>query len=169
MANEVRLTGHGSGLDAGDRSQPLEVMPALFIGNLRASQNREFLDAHGVTHVLIVANDIAPEFPKRYKYKIINVDDSTEDDLAQHFEKCCRFIDKARKSGAVLVHCHAGISRSPSIAIAYIMYKQQNSFEAALALLKSKDALYQPNEAFVTQLRSWETRLRSAPLLLEGK
>src|SRR4051812_3677810 len=58
-----------------------QVLPGLFVGNLRASKNREFLDQHGITHVLTVASEIEPEFPKRYSYKIINVDDSTEDDL----------------------------------------------------------------------------------------
>jgi len=158
-----------SGFPDGDRAVPLEVMPGLFVGNLRASKEREFLEAHGVTHILIVANDVAPEFPKRFKYKIVNVDDSTEDDLAQHFERSCKFIDKARRSGAVLAHCHAGISRSPAVAIAYLMYKDHFTFDEALKLMKSKDPLIEPNEAFVAQLRAWETRLKAMPLNFDPK
>jgi len=144
----------------GDRSVPLEVMKGLFIGNLRASKNRDFLDQHGITHVLTVANDIEPEFPKRYIYKTINVDDSTEDDLSRYFEKCIKFIEKGRKAGAVLVHCHAGISRSPSIAIAYLMYKDKLSYDEALARIKARDELIEPNTGFATQLRDFEKRLK---------
>jgi len=149
-----------SGEESGDvRSVPREVVRGLFIGNLRASKNRDFLDSHGVTHVLTVANDIAPEFPKRFKYKIIDVDDSTEDDIGQHFDKCVRFIDKARKNGAVLVHCHAGISRSPTVVTAYLMWKEHITFTAALEQLRSRDELFQPNDAFKAQLREYELRL----------
>jgi len=143
-----------------DRSLPREILKGLYIGNLRASKNRDFLDQHGITHVLTVANDIEPEFPKRYKYKIINVDDSTEDDLSQYFKKCCSFIDKARKSGAVLVHCHAGISRSPSIAIAYLMYNEHMSYEEAMTFIKRRDDLFEPNSAFASQLQDFEKELQ---------
>jgi len=148
-----------AGNGAGDRSVPLEVIPGLFIGNLRASKNRDFLDQHGVTHVLTVANDIAPEFPKRYKYKIIDVDDSTEEDLGRYFVECNRFIDKARKNGSVLVHCHAGISRSPTVVIAYLMFKDHLSYDAAMERMKSRDELFQPNDAFKSQLQVFEKRL----------
>lgn len=97
-----------------DRSVPLEVLPGLYIGNLRASRNRAFLDERGITHILTVAPDLPPEFPKRYTYKIVNVDDDTDDDLARHFDRCCHFIDKARRAGGggVLVHWCASSSVS---------------------------------------------------------
>lgn len=38
------------------------------------------------------------------------------------FKICVTFTDKVREAnGCVLIHCLAGISRSPTVAIAYVM------------------------------------------------
>ncbi|KAE8283697.1 AP-2 complex subunit alpha-1 [Larimichthys crocea] len=53
----------------------------------------------------------------------IPIDDSLWDDLLPWIPQALHFIDAAMSSGAsVLVHCAAGISRSPALAVAYIMY-----------------------------------------------
>lgn len=159
----MSLPSPRSGEDAlapfSDRSRPVEIIPKLYIGNLRASKNLASLEELGVTHILTVASDIEPEFPKRFRYKVVSVDDSNEDDLAKHFERAFRFIDKGRRHGGVLVHCHAGFSRSPSITIGYLMSRQQLSFEEAYNYIKSKDSLIEPNEGFVEQLKQLEKRL----------
>jgi len=142
------------------RSVPIEIIPKLYIGNLRASKNRESLEKFGITHILTVASDLEPEFPKRYHYKIVKLDDSNEDDLSKHFDTCFRFIDKAIKRGAILVHCHAGFSRSPSIAIGYLMSREHMSFEDAFAHVKSKDSMVEPNDGFIQQLKDLGQNLK---------
>jgi protein-tyrosine phosphatase len=42
-------------------------------------------------------------------------------DITQIFEKAIQFIDRNRKYTSVLVHCYAGVSRSASCVIAYLM------------------------------------------------
>lgn len=63
----------------------------------------------------------------------------------------------------VVVNCFAGVSRSSSIVIAYIMYKYKLTLEEAFQYVKSKRPIIQPNPGFMQQLKELE------PLLLTYK
>lgn len=54
---------------------------------------------------------------------IVPVDDISSASIIDHFETTFDFIDRVRKNGNLLVHCMAGISRSATIVIAYLMKK----------------------------------------------
>lgn len=58
--------------------------------------------------------------------------------------------------GGVLVHCQAGISRSATIVIAYCMWKERLSADAATALVSAARSAIWPNLGFKTQLREFE-------------
>lgn len=64
------------------------------------------------------------------------------------------FIERAHKNNAsVLVHCHAGISRSVSMVIYYIMKKTQKSYEEVLTMVRVKRPIANPNPNFARQLK----------------
>ena len=52
----------------------------------------------------------------------------------------------------VLVNCFAGVSRSATIVIAYLMYKNKWGVEDAISFVKSKRNIIYPNYGFVCQL-----------------
>ena len=56
----------------------------------------------------------------------------------------------------VLVHCHAGISRSATVVMAYLMRKKQQPFREVWAQVKSKRRLVNPNDGFLEQLKIWD-------------
>jgi len=144
---------------ADSSEQPVQILSNLYIGNLRAAKNKDHLKKIGVTHIL-VASAVEPEFPKQFNYKCINVDDSDDADLAQHLNGCFEYIDTALSSGGiVLIHCLVGISRSPSIAIAYLMFKDHLSYDEAAEMVKKKQPLMEPNIGFVRQLKEFEKKI----------
>eukprot|EP00878_Enallax_costatus_P016213 GHUV01017006.1.p1 GENE.GHUV01017006.1~~GHUV01017006.1.p1 ORF type:complete len:143 (+),score=28.82 GHUV01017006.1:64-429(+) len=59
-------------------------------------------------------------------------------------------------SGAVLIHCAQGMSRSGTIAIGYLMWRERLSYDTALAHVQQARAIVDPNEGFTLQLREFE-------------
>jgi len=61
--------------------------------------------------------------------------------------------------GTVLVHCYAGVSRSSSTVISYLMRKYDLSLKTAIDHCRSCRWFINPNPGFVRQLRAFEREL----------
>ena len=59
----------------------------------------------------------------------------------------------------VLVHCKAGVSRSVSICIAYLMWKHKMNFTKALELMVQCNPRSKPNNGFRSQLEQYGEHL----------
>ena len=58
-------------------------------------------------------------------------------DLSKYFKNAADFIDQALQSGGrVLVHCHAGISRSATIVACYLMLKKSMTAQEAIRTIR---------------------------------
>jgi protein-tyrosine phosphatase len=99
-----------------------KIVDKLYLGDIRAAANLFLLKSHGITHVLQVLAGLNPCFPSELSYKVIPVMDVPWENLGKHFKNSNRFIKEAiSRGGGVFIHCYAGISRSVTIAIAYLM------------------------------------------------
>ena len=73
--------------------------------------------------------DSLPESSSRAILKKISAFDTLDYPINIHFEETFQFIEEMRqKNKNVLVHCHAGISRSVAIVCAYLMKKKSWNF-----------------------------------------
>lgn len=124
---------------------------------------RDELKSLGITHILTVAGGLGScPFPETFTYSVVEVDDRMSADLAAHFSRCFAFIDEGLKSGGVLVHCLAGMSRSVTIVTAYLMKTKGWNLRRALGHVKAKRPIAQPNLGFLRQLEDFETALEWA-------
>ena len=73
------------------------------------------------------------------------------------------FITERTKKhdGVVLVHCQAGVSRSATIVIAYIMEYSSLSMQKAYDYVKSKRTIVAPNLGFMGQLLELEKQINA--------
>jgi len=93
-------------------------------------------------------------FPDYFKYKTVPIDDFEIVDIKKHFRECIQFItDAHNEGGTVLVHCQAGMSRSVTIAAAFLMEKHKVSAVDALKIIRSKRPYAHPNSGFCLQLQ----------------
>jgi len=89
------------------------------------------------------------------------VDDDKDEKISQYFFEVHNIINKAlAENKNVIVHCAAGISRSSSLVIAYLMIENRWSYEEAYNYVKSKRSIINPNIGFVKQLKALEYRLK---------
>jgi protein-tyrosine phosphatase len=144
---------------------PWLVIPRLYLGPVQAAYKKHELRSLGVTHILDLANSEYTKHEEWFTYLSIPIDDTPQSDILSIFASTNKFIDKAivedcSGSGGVLVHCNACISRSPTIVIAYLMWKQNLSLANALAKVQAARDCAKPNDGFMRQLREYECQLQ---------
>lgn len=134
------------------------ITNGIFIGDYMDAGDLEFLQLNGITHILCAAGELQAAFPTQFKYKCFH--DASDDvmfNMAKYFDEAADFINRALNSGGkVLVHCYAGICRSTTSAIAYLIKYRKMTLKESLALCKRGRPITCPNSGFMRQLEQYE-------------
>ena len=93
---------------------------------------------------------------KGFTHKTLDVMDIDYENIIQYFGECLNFIKGEEKT---LVHCADGISRSPTIVIAYMMWSKKMNYNEAIKLVKLKKNNIRPNSGFIKQLKIFQNIL----------
>ncbi|XP_059357600.1 dual specificity protein phosphatase 19-like [Carassius carassius] len=132
------------------------ITPFLLLSSQDAAHDLDTLKKLKVTHVLNVAYGVENVFPDLFTYKTVTVLDLPETDITSYFPECFQFIKEAgQQGGVVLVHCNAGVSRSASVVIGFLMSQENMSFDEAFSAVKTARPSIQPNPGFMKQLKKY--------------
>ncbi|KAJ5071898.1 dual specificity protein phosphatase 19 [Anaeramoeba ignava] len=142
-------------------NQAINIFPGLFISSLTGAQNVETLKENKITHILtLIPWKINIPKDLNIQNKKIKMYDTEEYDLLSTLPEALDYIEYViENKGNVLVHCHAGVSRSGSVVIAAIMKMKKIPFEEAYKFAKEKRQSIQPNPHFIKQLQIFSKSL----------
>lgn len=112
---------------------------------------------HKITHILAIHDNPKHLYPEKH-YLCVVAADTPDQDLGQFFSVCNDFIHGARlrRDCNVLIHCLAGMSRSVTVCIAYIMSISDLNWREALRVVRVGRKIANPNSGFQLQLQEFE-------------
>ncbi|KAL5965894.1 Dual specificity protein phosphatase 14 [Taenia solium] len=142
--------------------QVARITDHLYLSSLQAlTPNR--LRQMGVTQLISVMADPIPGevVAQVERHTQIPVEDIDYSNLRRHFDEVADRIDReARRGGKTVVHCMAGISRSATMVLAYLVKHQGMSLYEAYEYVLSIRPCIHPNIGFWRQLISYEEARR---------
>ncbi|KAF7638010.1 hypothetical protein Mgra_00002463, partial [Meloidogyne graminicola] len=140
--------------------QLANITENVYLSSQDVAQDLELLKLNGITHIINVATGVKCLFPKNIIYLSLTVLDVPTENLKRHFDKSIKFINNAiENNGKVLIHCNAGISRSTSIVIAYLIHSKKMTVNQALEHIRTQRPIARPNDGFMCQLREYENEI----------
>lgn len=137
----------------------------IYLGSDAVAKNRDTLRQNGITHVLNCVGFVCPEYFKGdLVYKTLWLHDSPSEDITSILYDVFDYFEEVRaQGGRVLVHCYQGVSRSTSLVIAYLMWREGQSFEDAFQFVKTARGVTNPNMGFACQLLQCQKRVHAMP------
>ena len=145
-----------------------EIIPNfLYISSYNATKNKALLEKNKITHIINCAADFCEnvfESENKYTYLSFYLKDHVLENIECIFYECIKFIENVKeKGGRVLVHCIQGISRSVTLVMAYLIYKNKITYDKAFNIVQSKREISSPNFGFSIQLQNFYLRLYESP------
>lgn len=140
-------------------TQIAEITDSLFLSSAAAVKGDKIRKL-GITHIINVTLDIPNLKMANVESIQIHVDDVPSAHLGAYFDRCADKINQVeRMRGKTLVHCVAGVSRSASLCMAYLMKYQHMTLDQAYKHCKHRRPVVHPNVGFWKQLVDYERRL----------
>lgn len=130
----------------------------LYLTSVTEAQSLNFLKKHDITAILTINTEpVILPFGCKIKTKFINLGDNCTSHIKSYFDEMNDFIENNER---IVVHCHAGVSRSATAVIAYLMKTSRLNLAEAMKFVQSKRHIVCPNFSFMGQLRSYQDDLQ---------
>lgn len=139
---------------------PHQIFPNLFLSDASSAQHPH-LPALGIG-AIVNASGIGYRAGHPFQGEVLTIaiDDLPGVEISKYFENVNHFIRKQHAAGTnVLVHCAAGVSRSTTFVLAYMIEEKRYTLREAFRHTHAIRSVVQPNAGFVKQLISYEATI----------
>lgn len=150
---EITSSSYGFVIDTKLDNVPAKITDHIYLGSQDCC-DLDILKAHNITSVLSVGIEAPCRFSD-INYKFVPCLDLPETDITDVLVKdCVPFIESCVKCNSnVLVHCNAGVSRSSTIVIGYLILVKNYTYDDAYSAVKIARCCIKPNKGFEEQLK----------------
>ncbi len=146
-----------------------EILPGLWLGNMKAAHDIEFLKKHNIRTVFNCSKDIEfhPYTIRRFR---VPVDDNLQQQEIRNLElwsfEVVSHIAKEYKEGhKILVHCAAGMQRSAAVMAMFLIATQRVSKDQAMNYIRSKRPIaFMPMANFDKAIAGFERQLHQVQM-----
>nr|AFP95752.1 ptp2 [Mamestra brassicae multiple nucleopolyhedrovirus] len=157
---------HSVILGEGDPINVTRITDKLYLGAIIYDLDtfKRFIADEGIDAIVSVWDERMLALDKlgvsHENYMYIYISDNEQANIMQHFDAAYNFlhhkIDIEKKK--VYVHCHAGLSRSPTLVLCYLMRQRRIPLEEAYRFVSKKRSI-RPNNSFWRQLQMYESNV----------
>eukprot|EP01083_Nonionella_stella_P016869 47109_1 len=141
----------------------------LWLGDEDNAGDIELLNELGITYILnCAAYDVEPiEYPMHFKEHFVFAHDHEKYDLVDNdMDHCLQFIIKCKQNKAkILIHCVAGMNRSATVVIGYLMYVLGMDIFNAVQWTAQRRIWILYNKKFKQQLLKYAAKLETLPAI----
>ncbi len=138
---------------------PDKILQNLYLGCIQTTWNDYVYKYYDINVVYTIGRDLEPMIMDNMEHHVFLVDDIPGAKI--NFALLNSIHENLKKRKNCLIHCFAGISRSPTVIIAYLMKYHNMDFESAYNHVKSIRDCINPNEGFVHQLLDFDCSLHT--------
>ena len=142
-----------------------EILPNLWLGPLGITYDKDFLKENNIRRVVTVFEEChrtAVLVDLKIESMYIQLYDKDDSPIGDSFTRAVAFIDEALQKGeGVYVHCFAGVSRSPTIVAAYLIWSRNMTAQNALDHIFERRPIIDPNDGFRQALFEWESKCKN--------
>jgi protein tyrosine phosphatase len=114
---------------------------------------------YGFDHLVSMMNTCpSPEI----KHEIIHIEDLNDDENVKMMKECLTSVlpsihESIMNGKRVCVHCKAGVSRSATVVIAYLMKYEKMDWHEAVQRVRELRPIICPNKGFLQVLKEFDT------------
>lgn len=139
-----------------------QITSNIYIGNRYDASNVEEIKKHEIKHILNLTSGTYSNGLTGINILNIPLIDSGDQKLFPIIDEAFEFIENAVSlNEIILVHCNQGISRAPTIVIAYLMKKNNIDLKTSHDYVKKRRPFINPNLGFELFLREYEQNIFS--------
>jgi dual specificity phosphatase 12 len=142
-----------------------EILPGLWLGDYKASQDETFLRAHHIDVVFNCTKDLPFTQWIEHKYRV-PVDDNLEEEEIRNLELWAgeitfKLIRHYTAGHRILVHCFAGRQRSAaSVAFFLIAFKRMRTEEVIPFIKSKREVAFYPRPNFIKSIAGFDRRFQ---------
>jgi len=163
--NESSDNSYSSSSSSSRSSSPGSSSPSkihdecnIYLGSEQDALDKDFIKSENIKHILSIQSWEIKDKLDDINYVFVKAADNSEQDLKSQFEFICDFL-KQHENERVLVHCQAGISRSATACLAFLIKEKNMSLDSSFVELKKRRDIVCPNFSFLGQLKCWEREI----------